>query len=62
MTGIFTTTKTSESERATQDVNCVLTGLLFNTIRFSSFIKVLDKKKKANSRQTLERKLRKTIK
>jgi hypothetical protein len=61
-TGIFTIIKTLETERATQNVNCVLTRLLFNSIRSSSFIKVLDKKKKATSKQALERRLRKTVK
>jgi hypothetical protein len=40
----------------------VLTGLLFNSVRSRSFVKLLDKENKANSRQALERRIRKTIK
>jgi hypothetical protein len=62
MTGIFTRIKTLETREATQEVKSVLTRLLFNSLRPSSFNKLLDKERKANSRQTLEKKIIKTIK
>jgi hypothetical protein len=62
MTGIFKITQNLETREATQEVRSVLTWLLYNSVLSTSFIKLLDKGKKAHSRQALERRLRKTIK
>jgi hypothetical protein len=59
--GIFKFLKTLETLGAIQEVKSVLTGVLFISVRSSSFIKLLDTEKKANSRHALER-LRKTMK